>query len=103
MSFENLTQTEEPKIYKTNNEPLIYESHEKLKSTNEYYKLPKSKLSAILGSAGTGKSFKINEIKQSATCTRSRILGTCGRRGTSVWHGSVRIQVHRSYRMDCSP
>lgn len=58
---------EETKQYKQELEPFINtESHEDLDQSriNKYIELPKSKISAILGSAGTGKSFLINHISK---------------------------------------
>jgi hypothetical protein len=56
---------EEKKIYKLDQEPLMKdESHEKLETLNNYIELPKSRVSAIMGSAGTGKSYLINHISK---------------------------------------
>jgi ribosomal protein L21E len=64
----------ETKKYKIDLELFIKdESHEKLTITNDYtstlrsrngIELPKSRVSAILGSAGTGKSYLINQISK---------------------------------------
>lgn len=57
----------EKKKYKNDLEPFIKdESHEKLcpETVNKYIELPKSNVSAILGSAGTGKSYLINQISK---------------------------------------
>lgn len=60
----------ETKKYKIDQEPFIKcESHYKLEITTDYIKLPKSRISAIMGSAGTGKSYLINQI--------SKIVSNC--------------------------
>lgn len=52
----------EKKEYRNDYEPLHYEDHKPLEITYNKLNLPDTKLSAILGSAGTGKSHTINNI-----------------------------------------